>query len=101
MEPHAFAYLDDIIVIGAREVRAPSRSKAALKSVRVQVLPKETSVLGYLISEEGIRTHPDKKLQTRDSIPRLTSRNFAATLVSHLGTGLTSATHITTSEEGR
>jgi len=56
MEPHAFAYLDDIIVIGAREVRAPSRSKAALKSVRVQVLPKETSVLGYLISEEGIRT---------------------------------------------
>ncbi|XP_070855071.1 uncharacterized protein [Drosophila suzukii] len=70
MEPHAFAYLDDIIVIGAtweeharnlREVfRRLREAKFRLNQGNCKFFQKKLVYLGHLISEEGIRTDPDK-----------------------------------------
>ena len=70
MEPHAFAYLDDIIVIGRsleehmknlKEVFR--RLKAANLKINIEkcdFFKKELKYLGHIVSEEGILTDPEK-----------------------------------------
>ncbi|XP_052850683.1 uncharacterized protein K02A2.6-like [Drosophila gunungcola] len=70
MKPHAFAYLDDIIVIGAtwedharnlREVfRRLREANLRLNRGKCQFFQRRLVYLGHLISEEGIRTDPKK-----------------------------------------
>lgn len=70
MDPHAFAYLDDIIVIGKtfeehlrnlREVFRRLRSaNLRINIEKCEFFRKETKYLGHVVSSEGIKTDPDK-----------------------------------------
>lgn len=70
MEPHAFAYLDDIIVIGKTLEehldhlgKVLHRLRAANLKINVEkcdFVKKETKYLGHVVSGDGIHTDPDK-----------------------------------------
>lgn len=70
MEPHAFAYLDDIIVIGRsleehlsnlREVfRRLREARLRINPDKCEFFKKETKYLGHVVSGNGIHTDPDK-----------------------------------------
>nr|XP_041633078.1 uncharacterized protein LOC121502930 [Drosophila kikkawai] len=70
MEPHAFAYLDDIIVIGSTleehvanlgEVfRRLRRANLRLNRGKCHFFQRRIVYLGHVISEAGIHTDPDK-----------------------------------------
>ncbi|KAH8232704.1 hypothetical protein KR032_000087 [Drosophila birchii] len=79
MEPHAFAYLDDIIVIGStleehvenlREVfRRLRRANLRLNRDKCHFFQRHIAYLGHVISEEGIHTDPDKVAAIRELKP--------------------------------
>ncbi|KAM8701783.1 hypothetical protein ACLKA7_000068 [Drosophila subpalustris] len=70
MEPHAFAYLDDIIVIGSsmkehaanlREVlRRLREANLRLNKDKCSFFQKSLVYLGHVVSEAGIHTDPEK-----------------------------------------
>lgn len=70
LEPHAFAYLDDIIVLGEtfeghlenlREVfRRLRAANLQLNPDKCQFCRKSLKYLGHLVTSEGIQTDPDK-----------------------------------------
>ncbi|XP_044317436.1 uncharacterized protein LOC123038048 [Drosophila rhopaloa] len=70
MEPFAFAYLDDIIVIGATEEQHLSNLAEVFRRLRranLKVNPKKCAFfrrrlvyLGHVISAEGVQTDPEK-----------------------------------------
>lgn len=76
MEPHAFAYLDDIIVIGKtleehlenlREVfRRLRRVNLRINPEKCDFFKKETKYLGHVVSAQGIHTDPDKVAALRE-----------------------------------
>ena len=70
MDPHAFAYLDDIIVLGEtleehlenlqevfRRLRA---ANLRLNPEKCDFCKKSLKYLGHVVTDEGIRTDPDK-----------------------------------------
>ncbi|XP_043064323.1 uncharacterized protein LOC122320261 [Drosophila ficusphila] len=79
MEPHAFAYLDDIIVVGAtlsehvrnlREVfRRLREANLRLNRDKCQFFQRSIKYLGHVISEAGIQTDPDKVAAIRELTP--------------------------------
>ncbi|BFF95728.1 uncharacterized protein DMAD_13070 [Drosophila madeirensis] len=70
MEPHAFAYLDDIIIIGTtleehvrnlREVlRRLRQANLRLNRKKCLFLQRRLVYLGHVVSKEGIHTDPEK-----------------------------------------
>lgn len=70
MEPHAFAHLDDIIVIGKtleehlanlNEVfRRLQEANLKINTEKCEFFKRETKYLGHVVSSEGIKTDPDK-----------------------------------------
>ncbi|KAM8702411.1 hypothetical protein ACLKA7_007742 [Drosophila subpalustris] len=70
MEPHAFAYLDDIIIIGSslkehatnlREVlRRLREANLKLNKDKCSFFQKSLVYLGHVVSEAGIHTDPEK-----------------------------------------
>ncbi|XP_073821602.1 uncharacterized protein [Musca autumnalis] len=76
MEPHAFAYLDDIIVIGRtleehlanlREVfRRLREVNLRINPEKCEFFKKETKYLGHVVSAQGIHTDPDKVAAIRE-----------------------------------
>lgn len=83
LEPYAFAYLDDIIVIGSTlEEHFSNLQKVfqRLREANLKINPekceffkKETKYLGHVVSERGIHTDPDKVSAIREmSAPRST-----------------------------
>ncbi|KAM8702370.1 hypothetical protein ACLKA7_007800 [Drosophila subpalustris] len=70
MEPHAFAYLDDIVVIGATKEQHVENLREVFRRLRAANLKlnrqkcsffrKRLVYLGHVISEEGICTDPEK-----------------------------------------
>lgn len=70
MEPYAFAYLDDIIVVGKtlqdhldnlKEVfRRLREANLKIKVDKCKFFTRETKYLGHVVSEQGIKTDPDK-----------------------------------------
>ncbi|XP_070072240.1 uncharacterized protein [Drosophila takahashii] len=79
MEPHAFAYLDDIIVIGTsldehftnlREVlRRLRQANLKLNKAKCKFFQHSITYLGHVISEDGIHTDPDKIAAVRELKP--------------------------------
>ncbi|KAH8315152.1 hypothetical protein KR059_012016, partial [Drosophila kikkawai] len=79
MEPHAFAYLDDIIVIEAtleehvrnlREVfRRLRAANLRLNRDKCQFFQRSLTYLGHVISEAGIQTDPEKVAAIRELPP--------------------------------
>ncbi|KAH8280197.1 hypothetical protein KR054_000160, partial [Drosophila jambulina] len=79
MEPHAFAYLDDIIVIGSsldehvanlREVfRRLRNADLRLNKGKCHFFQRHIGYLGHVISEAGIHTDPDKVAAIRELKP--------------------------------
>ncbi|KAL7723045.1 hypothetical protein ACLKA6_020019 [Drosophila palustris] len=70
MEPHAFAYLDDIVVIGATKEQHVANLKEVFRRLRAANLKlnrkkcsffrKRLVCIGHVISAEGICTDPGK-----------------------------------------
>ncbi|KAH8286695.1 hypothetical protein KR018_009974, partial [Drosophila ironensis] len=70
MMPHAFAYLDDIIVIGRtleehqenlREVfRRLRAANLRINPEKCELFKKELKYLGHMVTQEGIKTDPEK-----------------------------------------
>lgn len=88
LEPHAFAYLDDIIVIGKtledhlanlREVfRRLQAAKLKINPEKCEFFKRETKYLGHVVSGDGIKTDPDKvsaiaKMQPPKSVKEVRS----------------------------
>ncbi|KAM8702586.1 hypothetical protein ACLKA7_001922 [Drosophila subpalustris] len=79
MEPHAFAYLDDIIVIGATLEEHAKNLREVLKRLRKANLrlnrdkcsffQKSIVYLGHVVSEAGIHTDPGKIDAIRELLP--------------------------------
>ncbi|KAL7730616.1 hypothetical protein ACLKA6_000607 [Drosophila palustris] len=79
MEPHAFAYLDDIIVIGATLEEHAKNLREVLKRLRKAILrlnrdkcsffQKSIVYLGHVVSEAGIHTDPGKIDAIRELLP--------------------------------
>ncbi|XP_036347166.1 uncharacterized protein LOC118756514 [Rhagoletis pomonella] len=79
MEPHAFAYLDDIIVIGStfeehvqnlREVLSRlQRANLRINPEKCDFFKKELRYLGHVVSEKGIHTDPEKVAAIRELKP--------------------------------
>lgn len=76
MEPFAFAYLDDIIVIGRTMEEHLSNLKQVFRRLRdanLRINPEkceffksETKYLGHVVSAQGIHTDPDKIAAIRE-----------------------------------
>ncbi|KRK05548.1 uncharacterized protein Dyak_GE28019, partial [Drosophila yakuba] len=76
MEPFAFAYLDDIIVIGRTKEEHLAKLKevfSRLQRANLRINPdkckffqKELKYLGHVVSDQGIRTDPEKVEAIRD-----------------------------------
>jgi len=67
MEPHVFAYLDDIVVIGTTKEQHVANLKKVFcrsRAANLKLYRKKCSFfrksLDYLVSEEGICTDPEK-----------------------------------------
>ncbi|XP_036347355.1 uncharacterized protein LOC118756716, partial [Rhagoletis pomonella] len=79
MEPYAFAYLDDIIVIGStfdehvehlREVlRRLQRANLCINPEKCDFFKRELRYLGHVISDKGIHTDPDKVAAIKELKP--------------------------------
>jgi len=86
MEPNAFAYLDDIIIIGRtlekhvqhlQEVfRRLQKANLRLKAKKFSFFRRSLVYLGHVISKEGIHTDPDKMLAVRQLSPPTTCKEL-------------------------
>lgn len=85
MEPHAFAYLDYIIVIGTsleKHVRNLREVFRRLREVNLKLNKKcyffqRTIVyLGHVVSEQGIHTDPDKVVAIRNLKPPTSTKEL-------------------------
>ncbi|XP_036345727.1 uncharacterized protein LOC118754970, partial [Rhagoletis pomonella] len=79
MEPYAFAYLDDIIVIGSTfdehvehlraVLRRLQRAIVCINSEKCDFFKRELRYLGHVISDKGIHTDPDKVAAIKELKP--------------------------------
>lgn len=79
MEPHAFAYLDDIVVLGGsleehmanlKEVfRRLREARLKINHEKSKFFQKEIKYLGHVVNESGIHTDPDKIAAIRELTP--------------------------------
>ncbi|XP_070854064.1 uncharacterized protein [Drosophila suzukii] len=86
MEPNAFAYLDDIIIIGRtleehvqhlQEVfRRLRKANLRLNAKKCSFFKRSLVYLGHVISEEGIHTDPDKISAVRGLSPPTTCKEL-------------------------
>lgn len=79
MEPHAFAYLDDIIVIGRtlgehmanlHEVfRRLRKANLRINPEKCSFMKKSIKYLGHVVGEDGIQTDPEKIAAIKEMTP--------------------------------
>lgn len=79
MEPHAFAYLDDIIITSktlndhithlTEVFRRLRQARLKINSEKCEFFKQEIKYLGHVVCGEGIRTDPDKVAAIKDMQP--------------------------------
>ncbi|XP_065368773.1 uncharacterized protein LOC135961204 [Calliphora vicina] len=79
MEPYAFAYLDDIVVLGGsleehmrnlKEVlRRLREARLKINDEKCKFFQKEIRYLGHLVTQNGIQTDPEKVAAIKDLKP--------------------------------